>query len=428
MVWEWEGIEDALRNPHPATGEKIVSAGGPELQNMNVTATFGAASEGIEAQSLLLRLFAVDYLPGRERVYSTTFVLHVLTPEEHAIWLTNQLRKWSRQAQEVYEQEQRLYEANKEIRNMSPEEIDQPDTRRRIETQAALEQANGRRLSALTGAGAQLIQEATRNDQFNVETLENWAEILKALQDIAENRMPSVSDLLAKAATAPGSGKPGQAGEPGEPSENKAEQTPNVGNNRDPRSGKGKKQKADENAKTVPSISDVESGFNELNETKKDDEEQPAGKSKLTLPTTTVQGGGLPPDENAESPPAQEQVEEAVEEQEDLLAEFAKVAEELQKILDNLEASTFVKRLKAASRRQLDVANDLNQSLRSEFGVPETEVDEVSRERGAKIADRELAQSDSVYIIQEDLEAYFNRVQQGKFKTVLNEMKTDRRG
>ena len=35
----------------------------------------------------------------------------------------------------------------------------------------------------------------------------------------------------------------------------------------------------------------------------------------------------------------------------DLLAEFAKVADELKKILGDLEGSTFVKRLKAAARR-----------------------------------------------------------------------------
>ena len=61
------------------------------------------------------------------------------------------------------------------------------------------------------------------------------------------------------------------------------------------------------------------------------------------------QGGPANPDQ---PPPAAEKVDEAVNEQKDLLAEFDKIAEELNRVLANLEGSTLVKRLKAASRTQ----------------------------------------------------------------------------
>ena len=79
------------------------------------------------------------------------------------------------------------------------------------------------------------------------------------------------------------------------------------------------------------------------------------------------------------------------------------ISDELKKILDNLEGSTFVKRLKAASRRQLEVAGDLNKNLLDSFGVCSQSAGRTrthaSRRRVAK---REDAQSESVYIIQED--------------------------
>ena len=56
-------------------------------------------------------------------------------------------------------------------------------------------------------------------------------------------------------------------------------------------------------------------------------------------------------------------------EQTDLLAEFEKVREDLQKIMDDLENSTFVKRFKAASREQLEVATAPNRTLFDGFGV-----------------------------------------------------------
>ena len=75
-----------------------------------------------------------------------TALLYVLDPEQHAIWLTEQLSRWHRQSLEVRDHEMRLHETNKQLRGLPPEELDRPATRRRIEQQAAAERANGRRL------------------------------------------------------------------------------------------------------------------------------------------------------------------------------------------------------------------------------------------------------------------------------------------
>ena len=61
---------------------------------------------------------------------------------------------------------------------------------------------------------------------------------------------------------------------------------------------------------------------------------------------------GKPSDKNTDNnnTPAEDKVDQAVKEQKDLLAEFQKIADELNNVLANLEGSTLVKRLKAASR------------------------------------------------------------------------------
>ena len=99
--------------------------------------------------------------------------------------------------------------------------------------------------------------------------------------------------------------------------------------------------------------------------------------------------------------------------------------DELQRILDNLEGSTFVKRLKAASRKQLEVAGDLNTGLTDSFGLLEQRIDDPTAKHLAKIAERERAHSHVVWTIQSDLEAYYHRVRDGKFKVVLEEMKEE---
>jgi hypothetical protein len=415
---EWAGIEHPLRNPNPASGEEAVAAGAPQAKELQATAAFSTERLGIEPQSFEVRLFAIDYLPGRDRVYSPKYIFHVLSPEEHAIWLTQQMRRWYQQANEVYEREQQLHDENKALRALPAEQLDEPETRRRIESQAAAEQANSRRLGSLTLTGEELVRQAMRNEQFNVASLETWAEMVQALKDIAEKRMPTVADLLTAAATAPGAVPPQQAA-----SAETAKTPPQIGLNRDPRAGPAGKTKPAKDDSTVPSISDVESGFNEL-ESEGSSEESKKSAPTLRLPATTVVGGGAERDEQAESCPIQAKMEDAVVEQADLLAEFAKVAEELKKLLGDLEGSTFVKRLKAASRNQLAVASELNESVPSSFGVGRSQMGEFSQDVLAKIAARELGHGDDVYVIQDDLEAYYNRVQQGKFRTVLNEMKS----
>ena len=151
-----------------------------------------------------VRIFAEDYFPGRARVYSPTYTLYVLNAEQHAIWLTEQLSKWHRQSLEVRDREMQLFETNKQLRALAADELDRPETRRRIENQAAAERTNGRRLSNLVATGEDLVQQAMRNPEFGVGHLEKWAEMLQILKDISANRMPSVADLLKQASQAPG--------------------------------------------------------------------------------------------------------------------------------------------------------------------------------------------------------------------------------
>jgi len=182
-----------------------------------------------------------------------------------------------------------------------------------------------------------------RNPEIGVGHLEKWAEMLNILKDISGNRMPSVADLLKQASQAPKTASN---------SESPSNKSPKAGETR--ASAAGQPTEPDPNAKKqpptkVPSVNDVESthGF-----AKKDDKngsaEAPSksGKPSLGLATTTLIG---PPKKGDDKCPADQKVEEAVKEQQDLLAEFEKLTDELNKVLANLEGSTLVKRLKAGS-------------------------------------------------------------------------------
>jgi hypothetical protein len=405
---EWQGAESASV-AKPAQGEQVLAAGASDKDTIELAGTFCAATLGIEPQPIHVRIFAEDYLPGRSRSYSPTYELYVLSAEQHYIWLTEQLSKWHRQSLEVRDREMQLHYANQQLRLLPEDELDQPETRRRIESQSAAERANGRRLSGLVSGGQELVRQAMRNPEFGVGHLEEWAEMLGILQDISANRMPNVADLLKQSSQAPG--KVASAGSKPGPAAGQI------------RASQGASQSKGSPPKpAVPQVVDVESSQQPA---KKDDEPKEPGQSKsspkLGLPVTTLAGAGK---KGAAAAPAAEKLDEAVVAQQDLLAEFDKIADELNKVLANLEGSTLVKRLKAASRQQYTAAGTISDQLTATFGqrgAPPADQAEVL----SQVSTAEAASSQTLSTIMDDMQSYFDRRRFQRFKTVLDEMRKE---
>ena len=409
---EWQGLVDPNIKT-PAHGEKILAAGGNDKEILDLPGTFAAKGLGIEPQAIAVRVFAEDYKPGRPRTYSAPYTLYVLDPTQHAIWLTEQLSKWHRVALEVRDREMQLHESNKQIRALSAEEMDRPETRKKVENQAAAEKSNGRRLNALTAAGEDLVKQATRNPEFGVGHLEKWAEMLQVLKDISGNRMPSVADLLRQAAQAP------VAVANNSPPTEKAPMAGQV------RGGKGGKPAEMNPIKPphapMPTVVDAESQQQPAFE----DKSGPGAKKNpsspyLTLAQTTLNGK---PTETKPAKDAEPLIEKAVIEQRDLLAEFDKVAEELNKVLANLEGTTLVKRLKAESRAQTKIAGRIDETLGETFGVASARVKPAAAELLGQMSAQVGKGSLAVSVIMDDLEAYFERRKFAKFKAILDDMR-----
>jgi len=460
---EWEGIRNPIHNPEPTNGEKIVSAGTPTADTLTVAATFSPKRESVKPQSLRLRAYVEDYLPNRDRIYSSHLVLHVLTPSEHFKWLVGQMQLWTGAAKDVHDQELQLHQINRELRALSPETLDDPAQRKRIQEQAAAERANAARLDSLVETGTELVQEAAKNEEFDAEQLEAWGDIIEQLDKIAGQRMPSVADLLSRAAEAPGApAEPASAGEPtdseaqggqaaqgqqsssteGEPNNsakvekygpdsilppegldeipedpNKPGKGVSVNRSKPPQDGKPGFTPAN----PTPTVSDVESGFNKGEDAAEGQAPQVVGG--LRIPTTMLKGSGRDneksEDEETPAPQAADLVLEAVEEQQELLDAFAKLADEMSKLLVSFENSTFVKRLKAASRKQIDIAVDLN-NLDS-FGLDRTAALNNQSDR-EHLAERETNESEAVSTIIQDMVAYSDRRPSPNYLRVLSEM------
>jgi hypothetical protein len=404
---EWQGL-DQSQGSTKLTGERILAAGGHDQATLDATGTFSAEALGIDSQLIGLRVFVEDYLPERPRVYTSTYLLKVLDAHQHAIWMTEQLNQWHRRALEVRDRELQLYDTNRQLRELPPQQLEQADTRQRFENQASAERANGYRLSQLSRGGVELIRQAARNPEFGVGHLEKWAEMLNLLQDISAQRMPSVADLLKEASQANSTVA------------SKTPAGPSVGANRANAAGSTSPADSPPTAAAIPQISDVEStqGLAQQ-EGQKPPSAKGGGGASLSLPTTTLLGGGS----SSKSCPVEEKVTEAVREQRDLLAEFEKIANELNNLLANLEGSTLVKRLKAASRAQDKIAVKIGGELAGAFGMPVVRIDKSHQRVLQELALLETDGSQNVSRIMDDMQGYFERRRLVQFKSVLDDMR-----
>ena len=419
---EWRTAE-GFKGATPIQGELMLSAGNPNAETLDAMATFQATALKIPAQPLELRMFVEDYLPDRGRVYSTPHLLYVLTPSDHAIWVLEQLSKWQRESLEVRDRELQLLDTNRKIRDLSEDDLNKEETKRKIEQQASAEQANGRRLKNLTGRGEELLRQAARNSEIGVGHLEKWAEMHQILKDIAANRMPSVADLLKQAKDEKKIAK--SAGQ-------KSKSGPMVGQSKDSASNPAGPPKEDPKPAQPqnPSIADRESSQQPAIPAEEPGQaaKKAGAPSPLRLPNTTVMGKPQPkkPGEEEEEAPAEEnKVEEAVRKQEELLAEFDKVAEELNNLMANLEGSTLVKRLKAASREQMQIADATSSEIDNAFGSSLKRLEIGQQARIKQLKTREENALNNVGLIIDDLEAFHERRPLVKFQSVLEEMKKE---
>lgn len=407
---EWRSADPAS-GKSPAAGERLLAAGGPEQELLELAGTFTAATLGIEPQPIQVRLFVEDYLPGRARIYSPAYLLYILNAEQHAIWLTEQLNQWRRLSLDVRDKELQLFENNKQLRGLAAAELNQPDTRRRIETQAEAERANGRRLTNLVASGEDLVKQAMRNPQFGVGHLEKWAEMLQILKDIAGNRMPSVADLLKQAAQAPAIAANG----PPKPAERMAGQVRLSATGQPPGDAKEKPS----NAKPVPNVVDIESSQQALKPTDKPQPPSNAqGAPRLGLPNTLLAGGV----KASAACPTGQKLDDAVTKQQDLLAEFDKIADELNRVLANLEGSTLVKRLKALARVQNRVAGRLGGPLNESFGAAPPPAGNALQQLFGELASQQARSSQDISHVMDDMQSYFERRRLMKFRVVLDDM------
>ncbi|EMI20338.1 hypothetical protein, membrane [Rhodopirellula maiorica SM1] len=267
-----------------------------------------------------------------------------------------------------------------------------------------------------------MLRQASHNTEIEAEQVQQWAEMLQTLDDISENRMPSVADLLEKASAEKVASKSEAAesanGAKGQPSTQQSGASSSDEDLSD----------VDSDSTETPNLVDQESsqqpsGPAEPGKEEPTEESNARLDKAVTIVTGPVNDSAAETDANESEPPAVESsLDAAIEEQAKLLAEFEKVSDDLDSVMANLEGSTLVKRLKAASRQQSAVAEQLAARIEGLFGA----ADSISPNDQAVLEQLAMTERDSTQTlaaIMSDVDGYYRRRNLMRFKLVFEEMK-----
>ncbi len=126
--------------------------------------------------------------------------------------------------------------------------------------------------------------------------------------------------------------------------------------------------------------------------------------------------------DNASLEAAEKEHEAATEKQFEQLAEFDRLINEFGQLTAQFESSTFVRRLIALADRQKSLGRDLGQVVDRSFGRTIPQTSEILRKRLETKSAQQRSDSDFVREIQSDLNAYFQRRQEPRYKHVLDQM------
>ena len=445
---EWRGVADPVDNPNPISGETILFAGGPTQDSIRSESVLSPERENIPPQILTLRLFTQDYRPDSERVYSLPQTVHVMSAAQHIAWVTEQMKRWKSKADAVYERELALNDENKSLQALSDLELATPENIRRLEQQSAGERENSQRLRQTVEDGRKLVEQALQNEDMNDVQIRRWAEALTRLQEIAGKRMPGISRKLSRLANevkrraeetqgTDGSASD-DAGSDNTDSDDSNSASPNEDDpkgqqKKDPDSQKPNNQDPDSESSSTPNLTQREKSMLDKEEDSEDKnpEESAPPEGRLTIPEVALDSPKQEPTEeqeqqdqggNEQQPPS---IDEVVEDQDKLLEEFRKARGAMNEVMGELENSTFVKRLKAASLAQLAVAAKLNSAMSDLFGA-ETNADDsdIHADLVKQLSDSQTGMFEKLTAIEADLKAFQNREPNESRQEILEEMKS----
>lgn len=144
--------------------------------------------------SVELLAFATDYFPGRERVESLPHHIQILSNEQHAELVRQNLESVLARVEEVARLQEKVLARTgelKEDQKLSPKEAAE-----KIGKTGDEQQQSSKNLEELSKEGMNALHEALKNPVFTEQMLQDWSKTMKQMQQLAQGKMKEAAGNL----------------------------------------------------------------------------------------------------------------------------------------------------------------------------------------------------------------------------------------
>lgn len=202
---EWSVAAGKQREISLPGGRLTAAVGAPDRMTSEADFSFSPASKGIPEDSVvMLRAYAVDYLPGRAPVSSVVHEIHVLSRAKHAELIRMKMDAIQAAIEELTREEERLLEASRDLAALPADQLASAEVGEQLRDNRQAELENARQALEAAQQAWRLLEEALRNSAIEAEALHKWAGLAESLAGLAGREMPAAAQAQARAAAQPG--------------------------------------------------------------------------------------------------------------------------------------------------------------------------------------------------------------------------------
>ncbi len=138
--------------------------------------------------------FARDYFPERERSLTPLYRIRVLSPEEHAEMVRQQLEAVMAQVEEVTRLQEKIVAALGEVKEA--EQMPPEQKAARLGQSKDNQVQNAGNLEELSKQGERAVREAMKNPIFNEETIRQWSQSMQQWRQLSQKKMPAAAEAM----------------------------------------------------------------------------------------------------------------------------------------------------------------------------------------------------------------------------------------
>jgi hypothetical protein len=153
---------------------------------------------GIPADSTVeMEGFARDYYPDRERSRTAVYRIRVLSPEEHAELVRQQLEAVLAQVEEATRLQEKIVAGLGEVKDADKMAPAQKSSR--LGQSKDDQMQNAANLQELSETGERSVSEAMKNPLIDEDTIRQWSQSMQQMRQLSQKKMPAAANAMQSA-------------------------------------------------------------------------------------------------------------------------------------------------------------------------------------------------------------------------------------